>query len=176
MNAKWGNAREAFLRLDVDRSGKLEPTELAQVLRQLHIPVSSAVVAQVAANLGAMRAAGCLIAGAIDYDRFVRIFDKPQRDKATRPAVAGMTVGIAEKVLVDKLRAMHSKLLVSFRALDRDNSGSIDMIEFADILRKLNINVSATDMQQLFNRFDMDGNNTIEYQEFVHKLEQWPKL
>lgn len=72
-----------------------------------------------------------------------------------------------------QLRANRSYLQAMFQKYDLTSSGAIDSIDFSEILRRMHINVSATDMMQLFNRFDMDGNNKIEYAEFVRKLDQW---
>jgi len=53
-----------------------------------------------------------------------------------------------------------------FAQFDTDRSGSIDFIEFQELLRYINVNIAQERAVQIFSRCDTDGNKTLTYDEF----------
>jgi Ca2+-binding EF-hand superfamily protein len=50
-----------------------------------------------------------------------------------------------------------------FAEIDRDASGAIDRTELAQALRLLRVDVSGSDLDDLFARYDGDGNGRLNY-------------
>jgi phosphatidylinositol phospholipase C delta len=59
---------------------------------------------------------------------------------------------------------------------DRDNSGSLSMVEIIRVLRKIGVGLSVRDMEKVFAKFDADGSGQIEYGEFVTLYEYLTEL
>ena len=58
----------------------------------------------------------------------------------------------------------------AFSAFDRDRSGEINYDEFEAAMRRLDIPLSDEQLRQIFDTFDANGNETIEYGEFAKEL------
>ena len=54
-----------------------------------------------------------------------------------------------------------------FRAFDGDNNGSIDADELRTVVNNLGENISRVKLMALINEVDIDGNQTIEFNEFL---------
>jgi Ca2+-binding EF-hand superfamily protein len=67
-----------------------------------------------------------------------------------------------------------SSLLTLFQDVDQDDSGVIDVDEFATALRQLNMHLSQEDIQGLFNYFDKDGGGECEVREILATLKAEP--
>ena len=57
-----------------------------------------------------------------------------------------------------------------FAEIDRDGSSSIDKRELSDALKKLRIDISSRDVDDLFRRFDVDNNGRLNYNEYLELL------
>lgn len=53
-----------------------------------------------------------------------------------------------------------------FKQMDTDNSGTLSLIEFRNAMRKLNIGLSAKDIDGLLSRIDTNNDGQIDWQEF----------
>lgn len=60
-----------------------------------------------------------------------------------------------------------SQILKSFQQADKDGSGSIDVDELALLLESLNPNITTANAKQMFAAADIDGNNRVDFGEFV---------
>ena len=54
-----------------------------------------------------------------------------------------------------------------FRIIDDDNSKSLNLVEFKKALKESNVNLSDSEVSQLFNYFDTNKNGLIEFDEFI---------
>jgi Ca2+/Na+ antiporter len=54
-----------------------------------------------------------------------------------------------------------------FKVYDKDNNDSIDNYELTTLFKDLGENLSAEEIQKIFNEFDIDKNGSIDYKEFV---------
>ncbi|KAI9485650.1 MAG: hypothetical protein EXX96DRAFT_545939 [Benjaminiella poitrasii] len=59
---------------------------------------------------------------------------------------------------------------VAFLLFDKDNNGTIDSSELGAVMRSLNMNPTDTELRDMINEVDGNGNGTIEYEEFVVML------
>lgn len=58
----------------------------------------------------------------------------------------------------------------AFLLFDKDNNGTISASELGAIMRSLNMNPTETELQDMVNEIDVDGNGSIDYEEFVTML------
>jgi Ca2+-binding EF-hand superfamily protein len=54
-----------------------------------------------------------------------------------------------------------------FRIMDDDNNKKIDLSEFKKAMKEMNMNLSDSEMRMLFDYFDADGSNDINFEEFI---------
>lgn len=54
--------------------------------------------------------------------------------------------------------------------MDRDGSNTIDRRELSDALKKLRVDISSRDVDDLFRRFDVDNNGRLNYNEYLALL------
>lgn len=55
----------------------------------------------------------------------------------------------------------------AFNLFDRDNSGSISASELATVMKSLGLSPSETEITDLMNEIDQDGNHEIDFEEFL---------
>jgi hypothetical protein len=67
---------------------------------------------------------------------------------------------IKERKGVDKYRKI-------FEEIDVDGSGELDFDEFVEAYKKINPDVSVTQLEQMFKEADLDGGGTLDFEEFV---------
>ncbi|OMJ84015.1 hypothetical protein SteCoe_14938 [Stentor coeruleus] len=64
------------------------------------------------------------------------------------------------------IRASPYSIQDIFKEMDTDNSGTISLLEFRNAMRKLNIGLSANDIDGLLARIDTNNDGKIDWQEF----------
>jgi len=80
-----------------------------------------------------------------------------------RSSLAGRLEGQMREKLEQKFRSVHS----AFRGADADGSGFVDTAEFKRILEDVHhIKVPPEHMGLLLERFDSNGDGTVDFQEF----------
>jgi Ca2+-binding EF-hand superfamily protein len=76
--------------------------------------------------------------------------------------------------IVNKLKVKFNEQSVlirdTFRKFDKDHSGSLNMAEFRDILRKFNFEVSDQELITIMRKFDPNGDGSINYDEFCKNV------
>lgn len=75
---------------------------------------------------------------------------------------------IKERKGVDKYRKI-------FEEIDADGSGELDFDEFVEAYKKINPDVSLTQLEQMFKEADLDGGGTLDFDEFV-LMAQMPQV
>jgi len=83
---------------------------------------------------------------------------KPAAEKPDKPAKGVMEVQLSETEL--------SELKDIFAMFDKDNSGSIDIVELESMVASLGINASKEDLNDMIAEADIDQSGTIEFDEF----------
>merc|ERR1712054_82058 len=76
-----------------------------------------------------------------------------------------MGTAIVEK-LKEKFREQSVLIRDTFRRVDEDHSGTLNMSEFRMALRKFNFDVSDQELISIMRKFDPDGDGSIKYDEF----------
>jgi len=76
--------------------------------------------------------------------------------------------------IVDKLKEKFREQAVlirdTFRRVDEDHSGSLNMSEFKQALKKFNFDVSDQELISIMRKFDPDGDGSIRYDEFCKSV------
>ena len=55
----------------------------------------------------------------------------------------------------------------AFRVFDKDDDGSITVVELGEVMRKLNMNPTDAELTDMVNEVDTDGNGDIDLPEFI---------
>ncbi|KAF1796263.1 putative calmodulin [Mucor lusitanicus] len=58
----------------------------------------------------------------------------------------------------------------AFMLFDKDSNGTIDTSELGAVMRSLNMNPTDTELKDMINEVDGNGNGSIEFEEFVAML------
>lgn len=79
---------------------------------------------------------------------------------------------VAKNVLIDLAEKVLARINVrkTFRDFDEDRSGDLDYDEFRKGLEMLGFRVTDQEFQEVMKLLDVDGDGTIEYEEFCTKL------
>jgi Ca2+-binding EF-hand superfamily protein len=55
-----------------------------------------------------------------------------------------------------------------FREFDRNSNGSLSKTELSALLNKINLSVDEKYLDALIKKLDVNGNGSVEFEEFVH--------
>lgn len=151
------DARKLFEKYDSDSSGGISLQEFANNVIK---------ATQMHSNIGL---------SATDLQEASRARDRARIMKQTAMRTSWKTVSVdAERLLQQKieerLKGGPHSLRLAFRKFNNDRKGdsAISFEEFGSTLARMGLEgLSEKDLRILFQRFDDDGNGTIEYSEFV---------
>ncbi|KAF6843463.1 calmodulin [Colletotrichum musicola] len=62
------------------------------------------------------------------------------------------------------------ELVAAFKVFDKDNSGSVSPSELRQVLLSLGQRATDEEIEEMIRHADLDGNGSIDYQEFVHLM------
>merc|ERR1711998_59359 len=68
--------------------------------------------------------------------------------------------------LKDKFLEQSAQIRKTFRNVDKDHSGSLDMEEFKQVLKKFNFDLTDQEVISVMRKFDPDCDGTVRYDEF----------
>eukprot|EP01048_Picozoa_sp_COSAG05_P019831 COSAG05_NODE_3212_length_2239_cov_11.088537_2_plen_617_part_01 len=115
--------------------------------------------------------------GEIDYNLFLHFFKKGSRHEdchAIKP-VTGISVKQAKRMIQEmienKLPTGPAPLQRCFQHFDRDGSGSIDLVEFKEVLHhKANIAFDDDLLAKVMQDYDDDGTGEIDFRKFCENV------
>lgn len=61
----------------------------------------------------------------------------------------------------------------AFLLFDKDKNGTIDTSELGSIMRSLNMDPTETELQDMINEVDINGNGILDYEEFVTMVSRY---
>lgn len=147
-----------FAKLDfVDQSGNVSYLELHRKLKQQPSLPDDSVQREIAISAHQQRT----------YRRGTNLMDKVELDAKAldAPTASGMA-----RQLRGLLRNHVTRVMDLFRAFDEDNSGMVDRREFLLGMRSLGVRVPKAVINSIFDSFDVDGNEQLEYRELKRQL------
>ncbi|KAK4781068.1 hypothetical protein SAY87_017174 [Trapa incisa] len=130
--------REAFDLFDTDGSGTIDAKELSVAMRALGFEMTEEQIKQMIEDVDKDGS------GSIDYDEFEHM----------------MTAKIGE-------RDTKEELMKAFRIIDQDNNGKISAGDIKRIAKDLGESFSDSDIQEMIQRADLDGDGEINVEEFI---------
>lgn len=97
----------------------------------------------------------------------------PEDDREPPPQSGGYGPDEAEAALRDKIYANYEDLRAAFRALDQSNNGFVTREDFFQAMGNIFLNNGFTedDVYEVADRFDLNKDGYISYNEFVAKVE-----
>ena len=175
-----GRVKEVFADIDADRSGSIDKRELMTAMKTLRIDVSSQEMDDLFHRFDTDGD------GRLGYAEYLQLlgFNSANAPTASKTASSRtLKRGGEEELdsLVNRIRLKIENNLGSqaqsagrvkevFADIDADRSGSIDKRELMTAMKTLRIDVSSQEMDDLFHRFDTDGDGRLGYAEYLQLL------
>ena len=119
--------------------------------------------------------------GSISFEEFSKEFQdlrftsqfSRQSKKSSNHSTPSSFLSVNSDKPIDPLRRLQSLIKASpislediFKEIDSDESGKLSAVEFRKALRKLNIGLSARDIDNILSRIDTNNDGVIDWQEF----------
>ncbi|GMI12669.1 hypothetical protein TrVE_jg3124 [Triparma verrucosa] len=135
--------KDAFSLFDRDGDGTITTVELGTVMRSLGQSVTESDLKDMISEVDADNS------GTLDFAEFLTM-------------------------MVRKIRGVdvQEEIASAFRSFDDDGSGTIDASELKSILTQIDDKLSADDIKAMMAEADVDGDGTINYEEFANMLIQ----
>ncbi|KAL4869489.1 hypothetical protein BDV12DRAFT_167821 [Aspergillus spectabilis] len=135
--------REVFTVFDKDGTGDITATELGEVMRSLGQNPTDTELQDIIDELDVDRT------GTIDFDEFLIMMSRKVKDSDPE-----------------------AELREAFAVFDKDKSGSISADELRQVLRSIGDDVSDNDVDEMLRLADVNGDGSIDYEEFVKLMSQ----
>ncbi|KAL3474600.1 hypothetical protein BJX99DRAFT_231295 [Aspergillus californicus] len=133
--------KEVFNLFDKDGTGDITASELGEVMHSLGQNPTDTELQDIIDELDVDRT------GTIDFEEFLVMMSR--KVKGGDP---------------------EAELREAFAVFDRDNSGTIDADELRQVLRSIGEGVSDEDVDDMLREADVNGDGSIDYQEFVRLM------
>ncbi|GMH81555.1 hypothetical protein TrST_g5594 [Triparma strigata] len=135
--------KDAFSLFDRDGDGTITTVELGTVMRSLGQSVTESDLKDMISEVDADNS------GTLDFAEFLTM-------------------------MVRKIRGVdvQEEIASAFRSFDDDGSGTIDASELKSILTQIDDKLSADDIKAMMAEADVDGDGSINYEEFANMLIQ----
>ncbi|KAL4929883.1 uncharacterized protein BDV17DRAFT_260291 [Aspergillus undulatus] len=135
--------KEVFSGFDKDGNGDIDAKELGEVMRSLGQAPTEAELQDIIDELDVDRT------GTIDFEEFLILMSRKVKDSDPE-----------------------AELRSAFAVFDQDNSGTISADELRRVLTSIGDNVSDADVDEMLKLADVNGDGTIDYEEFVKLMLQ----
>ncbi|KAL4922914.1 hypothetical protein BDW62DRAFT_172061 [Aspergillus aurantiobrunneus] len=135
--------KEVFAVFDKDANGDITADELGGVMRSLGQNPTDTELQDIIDELDVDRT------GTIDFDEFLVMMSRKVKDSDPE-----------------------AELREAFAVFDQDKSGTISADEFRKVLTSIGDNVSDADVDEMLKLADVNGDGSIDYEEFVKLMSQ----
>ncbi|CEN61909.1 hypothetical protein BJX68DRAFT_227576 [Aspergillus pseudodeflectus] len=135
--------KEVFAVFDKDGTGDITATELGEVMRSLGQNPTDTELQDIVDELDVDRT------GTIDFDEFLILMSRKVKDSDPE-----------------------AELREAFAVFDQDKSGTISADELRRVLRSIGDDVSDADVDEMLRMADVNGDGSIDYEEFVRLMMQ----
>ncbi|KLU81384.1 hypothetical protein MAPG_00474 [Magnaporthiopsis poae ATCC 64411] len=152
-NDQLKQLKEVFDIIDKDGTGSISAEEFADAMESLGLSATDAEAQDIINDIDINKD------GQIDFHEFLRAMAHPETDRALNPN--------SQK---PDMKKEQRELLQAFKVFDQDGSGSISPEELRQALRQLGDFYSDEEINDMISHADLDGNGSIDYQEFVQLM------
>ncbi|KAL3450053.1 hypothetical protein BJX65DRAFT_271273 [Aspergillus insuetus] len=135
--------KEVFAVFDKDGTGDITADELGEVMRSLGQNPTDTELQDIIDELDVDRT------GTIDFDEFLILMSRKVKDSDPE-----------------------AELREAFAVFDQDKSGTISADELRRVLRSIGDDVSDADVDEMLRMADVNGDGSIDYEEFVRLMMQ----
>ena len=172
--------KEVFAEIDDDRSGSIDKRELMTAMKSLRIDVSPQEMDDLFKRFDTDGD------GRLGYAEYLQLlgFNSVNVSAVSKMASSRALKRGGEEELDSLVKRIRSKIEDNlgpqaqsaarvkevFAEIDDDRSGSIDKRELMTAMKSLRIDVSPQEMDDLFKRFDTDGDGRLGYSEYLKLL------
>jgi Ca2+-binding EF-hand superfamily protein len=170
--------KEAFGDMDKNNDGTLDASEFRSAMRVLRVELERDDVSIIFKRYAD--------GDKMNYDDFLRLVDFAGTNGGSGRSAAGAsrrpkaTLREVEKIADEVRRRLEdylgtgsgvvSRVKHAFSDIDRDDSGDVDKKEFSAAMKTLRADVSAEDVDTLFDYYDANGSRGLDYSEFIRLL------
>ena len=140
-DAKMKEYREAFENFDKDHNGSISLKELGSMMKSLGQNPSDQELREIIAEVDLDGN------GNIDFNEFVIIMQK--RSKETDP---------------------EEEIIAAFRVFDKEGNGTLSTKELRHVMTTIGDKLTDEEVDQMIEEADIDGDGTINYEEFVRMM------
>jgi len=166
--------QEAFAYMDTSGDGNLSPAEFREALRNMGAELTTQQMNNI------IRMADVDSDGSIRLEEFVRIFRHKSEKLYDDMKESSHIVALREEDwkqqvfqrVHDAIERSQITLDEAFRKFDLDGNGSIDLTEFHRVFDMFDMNLNRTDINKLFDMMNKDGDDDIQYQEFIRHFRE----
>ncbi|KAI9481501.1 MAG: calmodulin [Benjaminiella poitrasii] len=134
--------RESFALFDKNGDGKIDATEIGQVMRSLGQNPSDQELNDMIKDVDVDNN------GTIDFEEFLTIMSRVKDSDNS-----------------------DNDLNDAFKVFDKDNNGYITQDELRSVMSQLGQNLSNTELEQMIKEADTDGDGQINYKEFIKMMD-----
>ncbi|RYY86974.1 EF-hand domain-containing protein, partial [archaeon] len=121
--------------------------------------------------------------GELDYKEFLELIGMARRSERVSAPVSSSSSRVRVEVdaILQRIRrgieeylgpgsGSARKVKEVFADIDRNGNSRIDQKEFREAMSRLRVNLSSSDIDMLFQRYDLDRSGEIDYKEFLQLL------
>jgi calmodulin len=160
--ATRAHLKETFNVFDKDKDGFLNAADLRDTMLQLGIALTGDDLQAM------MTSVGVGPRGKISYTEFCKMFSLSEGQKAKASGSNQHLATPRQKHKTDELKAV-------FALFDKDGDGFITVKEVTDVLISMGINPSPSRIEEIFRQVDLDGNDQIDFEEFLLLVKNYEK-
>ena len=135
------NFQKAFYIFDKDGDGSISTHELATVMRSLGMNPTNQELIQLIEEVDADGN------GTLDFTEFLTLMNQNMKEAVTK-----------------------EELMDTFRVLDLDGNGEITAVELRHVLTSIGEKLTEKEMDGLILEADVDGDGTINFEEFANMM------
>lgn len=150
--------RDTFNSFDKDGSGTISVEEIARAMKNIGNEMSEEEVREMVKDLDQDGS------GEIDFEEFTTLMHRTEEpaQEETVPEEA-----IQEEPAQEEFTEQEDEVIRAFKSFDRDDSGTLSMSEFKDILTSFDDKLNDYEIENIFKQADLDHDGQLNYREFV---------
>ena len=158
---------QVFVAADADGDGSLDRDEFKVLMKELNLSAKEALQVFAEADVDE--------SGTLEYAEFIPLMvqvlqsiSDADADKQHDEELRNVAEDVADGYMRNNMTPAEMELMMrqSFKEVDVDGSGSIEMKEFKEFLRNTGVPMSKKEINMMFMIVDVDSSGTVDMEEF----------